>query len=480
MNTSETLHLDIPLHVRLDTPQGALTPHHVRVVEGMSMLTEAVVEVSLGGEDDPTSLLDHDVSLTWSRGGLAARAHALRVSEVRYLGAPHGHPRFRLLLRASLWFLRFTKDVRKFRDQSAQQIVTTILGEAGIEHRWEIARPPSSRPYTVQYRESKLDFVLRLLEHEGIHYVFEDDGTLVLRDRSSASPPVPESIPYTLRETAGAAAHGAEGITAFRKGTRVGSGRATVNDYDWKKPGCDLVSTKAGRRDVALEVYEYQVGYRDKAEGETLAQLRVEAYEATKVFVAGASTVLGFGPGRAFEMIHDDGISHSGKYVLRRVEHTYTWHRLGLDAEVVGELPEGASRYDNRFEAIPAHVPFRPPLVTPRPIIGGTHTAMVRGPAGEHPYRLLGSGQGAVPLGSRGDRHRQGLSLGPRAAGDQLLDAARPCGVGNDDWLHRRRPRPPHRDRAQHQRRDDPELCAAPAPERDDREDGDIPWKGWV
>jgi type VI secretion system secreted protein VgrG len=379
MSTSETLHLT----VRLDTPEGSLEPHHVRVIEGMSLLTEAVIEVSLGVEDDPTTLLDHDVTLTWSRNGLPVRTHSLRVSEVRYLGAPNNHPRFRLSLHAPLWFLRLTKDVRKFRDETAKDIVTRVLGEAGIAHRWEIVRTPSSRPYTVQYRESKLDFVLRLLEHEGIFYVFEDDGTLVLRDRSGAAPLVPGSTVFSLRETAGAAQHGAEGITAFRKGTRVGSGRATVNDYDWKKPHTRLLATQAGKRDTALEVYEYQIGYRDLAEGETLARLRVEAYEASKVFAAGASTVLGFGAGRAFEFMHEDGISHGGRYVLRRVEHTYTWHRPGLDFEATGDLSEGAARYENRFEAIPADVPFRPPLVTPRPAIAGTHTAMVRGPAGE-------------------------------------------------------------------------------------------------
>lgn len=376
---SEVLHLT----VRLDTPLGPLEPYHVRVVEGMSELTEATVELSLGIEDDPTGLLDEDVQITWSRGGLPLRAHALRVAEVRYLGAKHGHPRFRLDLRAPLWFLRFTKDVRKFRDRTAKDIVTQVLGEAGIAHRWEITRAPASRPYTVQYRESKLDFVLRLLEFEGIFYVFEDDGTLVLRDRSGASPPVPGDAMYTLLDGAGALDHGAEGVTSFSKGARVGSGRATVNDHDWKKPATSLLASKAGKRDAALEVYEYPAGYRDKAQGETIAQLRVESYEATKIFAAGTSTVLGFGAGRSFTFDHEDGISHGGQWVLHRVEHVYTWNQAGLDAAMAAGAGSTGAKYENRFEAIPADVPFRPPVVTPRPIASGTHTAMVRGPAGE-------------------------------------------------------------------------------------------------
>lgn len=377
--SSETLHLT----VRLDTPQGSLEPYHVRVEEGMSELTSAVIEVSLGAGDDPTGLLDEDVTLTWSRGGVPVRAHALRVAEVRYLGSQHGHPRFRLVLHPPLWFLRFTKDVRKFRDLTAKDIVTKVLDEAGIAHRWEIVRAPASRPYTVQYRESKLDFVLRLLEFEGIFYVFEDDGTLVLADRSSAGPSVPGSTLYTLLEGAGALDHDAEGITSFSKGTRVGSGRSTLNDHDWKKPATSLLATKPGKRDVALEVYEYPAGYRDQPTGEMLAQLRVEAFEATKVFAAGTGSVLGFGAGRLFSFEHGDGISHGGRYVLRKVEHVYTWNQAGLDAALSTGAAAAGARYENRFEAIPADVPFRPPLVTPEPKVGGTHTAMVRGPAGE-------------------------------------------------------------------------------------------------
>lgn len=373
--SSEILHLT----VRLDTPLGSFEPYLVRVVEGLSELTEATVELSLGTEDDPTGLLDDDVIITWSRGGMPVRTHALRVAEVRYLGAPQGHPRFQLVLHAPLWFLRFTKDVRKFRDQTAQDIVTKVLGEAGVAHRWEIARAPGLLPYTVQYRESKLDFVLRLLENEGIFYVFEDDGTLVLRDRSSASPAVPGQAMYALLEGAGALTHDAEGVTSFSRGTRVGSGRATVNDYDWKRPATSLLASKVGKRDAALEVYEYPVGYRDKATGDILAQIRIEAHEATKIFAAGSSSVLGFGPGRAFGFSHEDGLSHSGQYVLRHVEHEYTWNHPGLGG---GAASVGA-KYENRFEAIPAEVPFRAPLVTPRPTIGGTHTAMVRGPVGE-------------------------------------------------------------------------------------------------
>jgi len=364
------------LSVVLETPTGSYEPTRVRLVEGLSMLTEVTVEVTLGTDDEPSGSLDQDATLTWLRGGIPIRSHGLRVAEVAYLGAPKSHPRFRISLRPPLWFLRFTKDVRKFRDVTAQDIISKVLGEASIAHRWELTRTPSLRPYTVQYRESKLEFVLRLLEQEGIFYAFEDDGTLVLRDESRTAPPVPGIFAFTLSDTAGALRNGAEEVTTFGRGTRVGSGRSTVNDYDWKKPDQSLIASKFGKRDTALQVYEYPVGYRDVSEGETLARIRVEAYEATKIFAFGTSSVLGFGAGRYFAFSHEDGLSYGGEYVLRRVEHDYAWE----ESEGAGAF---IAKYENTFEAIPKDVPFRAPLTTPRPVLGGTHTAMVRGPAGE-------------------------------------------------------------------------------------------------
>src|SRR5690606_36828109 len=139
-------------------------------------------------------------------------------------------------LRPALWFLRFGRNIRKFRDEPVEAIVTRVLVENGIAHRWRTTRPCAARPYCVQYLESNLDFVSRLLEHEGIHHLFEDDGTLILADRSSAGEQVDGPPVFDVAQTEGALGTGRPGVTTFGRGARLGSGAALVNDYDWKKP----------------------------------------------------------------------------------------------------------------------------------------------------------------------------------------------------------------------------------------------------
>jgi len=65
-----------------------------------------------------------------------------------------------------------------------------------------------------------------------------------------------------------------------------------------------------------------------------------------------------------------------GQYVITSISHV-AQHGYGT----VGETKE--PHYSNAFACIPMGLPFRPLRVTPRPVVHGSHTATVVGPAGE-------------------------------------------------------------------------------------------------
>ncbi|MEO1017634.1 MAG: type VI secretion system tip protein TssI/VgrG [Pseudomonadota bacterium] len=108
------------------------------------------------------------------------------VSEFVYLGTEGEFARYRAVLRPWVWFLNRTQDCRIFQEMNAIEIVKEIFGKYGIaEFEDRLSGSFESRDYCVQYRESDLNFVNRLLETEGATYFFEHvDGkhTLILTD----------------------------------------------------------------------------------------------------------------------------------------------------------------------------------------------------------------------------------------------------------------------------------------------------------
>jgi type VI secretion system secreted protein VgrG len=373
-NTTATV--AVTLEMGVDQPYEIVS---LELDEGMSEITRARLEIASRDNLDLSGALTNKAILTLLRSGLEARRWTLQVGGIRFLTAKQDSLRYEVELYAPAWVLRFTENTRKFRKLSAQDIITKVLDEGAILNNWSLTRATPRRNYCVQYHETNLGFVERLLEFEGIYYTFDEDGVMRMADSSAASPEVPGQSQFELIESADALSHGAEGIHELRRGSAAASGRATVNDFDWKKPKTDLLQTKAAERDGYLEIYDYPAGYRNAADGAYLAQIRLEALRVSARYCAGRGTVCQFAPARLFGFGGRAGQAFADDYLLVHVRHLYD---NPLYEERLSGVPDGVI-YTNLFRAIPSSVPFRPPVKTARPAIGGYHTAMVRGPVGE-------------------------------------------------------------------------------------------------
>ena len=369
---------DAELHLDLAIPQD-VTVVSCRLLEGISKLTHAELEIATTEHLDLDGVLEKDAVIDLAPEGFPPRRWTLRVGHIDFIRIAEGSLRYVVNLYPALWLLRFTTNTRKFRERSAEQIVSQILAEHQVEHRFELFRPTESRKYCAQYRETNLDFVQRLLEWEGIYYSFEADGTLLLADRSVDSAATEQQSHFELQQAEGAMQWGAIGLYEFRKGRRVASGTATVSDYNWKKPKVSLLRSSSAADDTELEVYDYPVGYRREDQGERLAKLRLEALRVPATYAEGSGNVTSFEPARAFSFGTLANARFAGDYLLTEVTHEYVNRKF---AETLKGKTEEVS-YRNHFCAIPKTVPFRPALSTPYPHIAGCHTAMVRGPEGE-------------------------------------------------------------------------------------------------
>jgi type VI secretion system secreted protein VgrG len=287
---------------------------------------------------------------------------------------------YEALLVPSIWFLSLDQDCRIFQNQTVPDIVQAVLKGAGItDIDMQVSSPPA-REYCVQYRESNLNFISRLLEEEGIFYYFvhtENKHTITFRDRSQSL----ESCPYQDKAAYGFSPEGVggmqDGIWSFERVEQVHTGKVTLRDYSFEKPKNNLEVTLSG--DGKEEVYNYPGSYIERSEGDRYARLRLEEREARQFIGEGTSRVRDFRPGYKFKLEDHYRKDTNQEYVLTSVAHEIldTTYRSS-------ENP--SHQYENFFRAIPKSVPYRPPLRTLKPTVLGSQTAVVVGPNGDEIY----------------------------------------------------------------------------------------------
>lgn len=274
------------------------------------------------------------------------------------------------------WFLSLTRDCRIFQEMTVLQIVEDVFETQGYsDYDVRCTRNYPEREFCVQYRETHLDFVSRLLEEEGIFYFFEHETskhTLVLTDDNSAVEPCP-GLPEARMSTPRVPEE--DVVTDLVREHGVHAGEITLTDYDYLQPSLSLESSISG--EGAGEVYDYHPGrYTSREEGERQARLLMELREAGRHVARGESSCRAFRSGFRFELAGHFDSAANQPWTLVELHHTgsagdyRSWESASLD-------------YENEFVAIPHEVPYRPPRKTPRPVVEGTQTAVVVGKSGE-------------------------------------------------------------------------------------------------
>lgn len=278
---------------------------------------------------------------------------------------------YRAVLQPAFWLGTRTRDCRIFQDQSATDIIETVLGEIGVsDYALETTGAYASREYCVQYNESAYDFLCRLMEEEGIFYFFRhEDGkhTLVLADDSDAHEACPGADQITYRPSQVGDRQDEDSVFQLAYTERVATDHFAARDYNFEQPSTDLTTKAEGGSGASdMEVYEYPGGYTAKDAGDAIADLRLQAFETPIKELSGRSTCKGMIAGYTTTLDWHERPSLNADYMIRE---------LSLRAD--------SDRYENSFTAQPKTHPFRPARTTPRPRIHGGQTALVVGKSGE-------------------------------------------------------------------------------------------------
>jgi type VI secretion system secreted protein VgrG len=322
-------------------------------------------------------------------------------------GTTQRHTRYAARLNPQLSELGYTSDCRIFNEsgQDAVSIVTKVLTQRGLFEpeggtlKGHVFR---EREYCVQYQETDLHFVQRLLEEEGIYYYYwheQNSHTMVLADSLTAHSTTDgyETVMYAPKERRAAGSEEHFWGMTVRKGLHPGR-HTVLSGYDAaelrrRQPAFGEEPSGEEAPGQKFEHYDYPGGLFDAEEAKDEAVLRVQSDRVERTLIEVQGNTMGLGVGDlvtlrpspdmldvlvdgAFPFWEREGF---GKQYLI-VAASY---QLSIDQYESGTVAGDDDPFRATYWLLDSHIPFRPRRTAHKPRMAGPQTALVVGRPGE-------------------------------------------------------------------------------------------------
>ena len=398
-------------------------------------------EIYVGTDDDNVPIEDiiHRPAVLWISRGDDTRFVSGMVSRFWWLGERDSYSAYYIELVPAVWLLTQRYDCRIFQDLAVPDIIEAVLKDARLQtDLYDLSQVQAEgkhkvREYCVQYHESDFDFISRLMEEEGIFYYFTHHfesqkrhwkHVLVLGNNPSRHPQIDrsekdkspkEAVKVDFKETSGLVPE-EEYVYECRAGHQIRTEAVMLRDFNYLHPNTKLSEREAVKEKDYLEYYTYPGGFEKEDEGKKLAKIRLEEERAQYELISGRSNCCRFIPGFYFTLDKHPKKKYNQKYLLLSMIQAGQQREVKADENLEGfdkiinlilehaPLPSigpfspqqiytnlkkiadelfGTDEkfvYSNQFTCIPLGTPFRPPRITPKPLIHGPQTARVMAP----------------------------------------------------------------------------------------------------
>ncbi|MES3022233.1 MAG: type VI secretion system tip protein TssI/VgrG [Pseudomonadota bacterium] len=290
---------------------------------------------------------------------------------------------YELTVHPWLWFLTRSANFRMFQSMTVPQVVKAVCDTYPFAQlSTKLLRPDYPvREYQCQYRETDFNFVLRLLEQEGIYFRFAHENgkhTMELFDSHSAHTARPgyASVDFIDLETGPDEER--EHISDWHTTHEVQAGSYSLTDFDFENPRVSLLGTankRAGHDLDGFAFFDFPGEYASVAAGAGYSRIRLEELQAQHEVINAAGSVRGIEPGAVFKLANHPHKEQNRDYLVTAANYNITNNQPGSDG--------AGGEFHCRFQLIDSRTQFRPARLTPKPVVQGPQTAMVVGPEGE-------------------------------------------------------------------------------------------------
>ncbi len=306
------------------------------------------------------------------------------VTQARWIGVGENGFRYSLVMRPWLWLAGRRRNQRIFHNMTAPQIIEKLLspyaglGKPALVNR--LAHDYPALEYTVQYRESDLDFATRMMERFGISYHFvhaAGSHSMVLTDSVESHDVIPGSSRAFLPTEAH---HNAdeEHFWDWSPERNLTTGAVRLTDYNFKTPAAVMEVNRisdAGYEQGQIESFDYPGDYLDEGQGKGVVGQRVMRERGHDRRHRAMGDCISLGSGMVVKVTGDkvSGITDDA-YLCLSISHSYVSEGYGSG----GQMSDGYS-YSAQYVLMPTTAPLAPPQVTEMPVVHGPQTAVVVG-----------------------------------------------------------------------------------------------------
>lgn len=346
-------------------------------IEGISKLYEYQINLkSAASEIEIDQLLKNQCLLTFKIGNQQRKVHGI-LSHFQQLHQVGEYTLYHAVLVPRIWQLSLFHVNEVYLDLDIQKIIKMIMEEAGfsaLDYDFKLTDSYDSWPFRCQFGETHLQFLLRLMEHLGIYFYFEqgDDAEKVIFSDNKQTQEKMERPAVNFTNSFGLdSGFEKRKVHSFICQKKRVPKKIVLKDYNYDKPSVDIEGEAAVDKNGIGEVFLYGENFETPEEGKKLANIRAEEIMCGKEVFYAEGLVGGMEPGYLFELKDHFRNSFNQDYLLLSIEHK------GVHPSHLTEQSEDDVVYSNNLTAIAAEVQFRPPRETPKPRFYGTINALV-------------------------------------------------------------------------------------------------------
>ncbi|MCC7536844.1 MAG: type VI secretion system tip protein VgrG [Deltaproteobacteria bacterium] len=318
-----------------------------------------------------------------------------------------------------LWRLGLGRASRVFQNATVPAIVLAILRMNGLQPTvdFDVAFQSvsfSKLAYCVQYEESDLAFVSRLLEEHGLFYLFDQSETcerIVLADDNAAFRALGRGLHF--RDSESDSEHD-DGLRDARLTRRIAPREVRLRPYRTDAAAPPVATAKVDEAVGYGVVRHHREPVEDQKSLAARATARAQALRVRGETMDATTSALGLHAGARFDV---------GDHPLLAMNRDYYVLSVRTTVSVPGSLGRDAGALLRQtFEAVPLAVPFRLEQRTPRPKLDGVVNAVIDGARdgvaapidGDGAYRVLLPFDALAVPGGRASRpiHRVQPSAG--------------------------------------------------------------------